>query len=223
MRSGLFSLEKILGVCEKICYFFVINLLFVICNLPVLLFFVFIGISQVRTYLPLFLCTMLLMPPAFCAVLYAMNRLLEGRERGAVRDYLQGYRADFFKKLRLGFAQLLVILILWTNIEFFTKQIFIAPLAVLFGLLFAYVILMTPNLYLLSSRYEMSNKEIVKSACIMTITQPVCTLGFIAAMGVVLMAFELFAGTTVLFMASIYAFLVVFISKGKLRALEESQ
>ena len=37
----LFQIEKILGFCEKVCYFFVINLLFAASNIPVLLFLLF--------------------------------------------------------------------------------------------------------------------------------------------------------------------------------------
>ena len=49
----LFRLEKILGFCEKVCYFVMVNLLFVVSNLPVLLFLVFVGASQIRECLPL--------------------------------------------------------------------------------------------------------------------------------------------------------------------------
>ena len=54
MLGELFNLERILGFCEKFLYFLKINCLFLLSNLPVLLFFLFVGISQVRIYLPLF-------------------------------------------------------------------------------------------------------------------------------------------------------------------------
>lgn len=222
MLSELFNIEKVLSFCEKVCYFLVVNFLFLVSSLPVLLFFLFIGISQVRVYLPLFLLLALSVPPAFSAVLYAMRRLLDGTERGPVKDYWKGYKTDFFQKFRLGAVQMLAFFILWTNIEFFSKQLKNVPLTILFVLLFAMAAAVTPNLYLLASRYEMKNRDIIKTACVLTITRPVCTLGMIAALGVVLAAFEIAAGTAVLFMVSIYAFLVVFISKGVLGALEEN-
>ena len=55
MLGELFHIEKILEVCEKILYFLKINLLFLVFNIPVLLFFLFVGISNVREYLPFFL------------------------------------------------------------------------------------------------------------------------------------------------------------------------
>lgn len=223
MLSEVFHIEKIFGFCEKICYFLVINLLFLIFSLPVLLFFLFVGISQVGTYLPLFLLCMLSVPPAFSAVLYTMRRLMEGREVKAVKDYWKGYKTDFFQKFLLGAGHMAVLFVLWTNIQFFTKQVYILPLAILFIILFAFAVIVTPNLYILASRYKMKNMDIVKTASILTITKPVCTLGMAASLGVVLAAFELVAGTAVLFMVSIYGFLVVFISKDILHALEKSQ
>lgn len=221
MLSELFNIEKVLGFCEKVCYFLVVNLLFLISSLPVLLFFLFMGISHVREYLPFFLICAMSVPPAFSAVLYAMRRLLDGTERGPVKDYWKGYHADFLQKLCLGGVQMLTFLILWTNIEFFSKQMKNVPLTILFVLLFAFAVAVTPNLYLLASRYEMKNQDIIRTACLLTVTRPICTLGTIAALGAVLAAFEIAAGTAVLFMVSTYAFLVVFISKKVLDTLEE--
>lgn len=223
MLSELFNIERIFNFCEKVCYFLAVNFLFLVSSLPVLLFFLFVGISHVRECLPLFLLCMLFVPPAFSAVLYAMRRLMDGRERGAWRDYRQGYQTDFFQKFRLGCGHMLVLFILWTNVEFFSKQVRNIPLTILFFLLFAAAVIVSPNLYLLASRYEMKNLDIAKTACILTVTRPVCTLGTAAACGVVLAAFEIAAGTAVLFMVSIFAFLVVFINKGALNALEESR
>lgn len=223
MLSELFNMEKIFGFCEKVCYFFVVNILFLLSVVPVLLFFLFLGMGQVRTCLPLFLLTMLSVPPALCAVFYAMKRLVDGRERGPWRDYWKGYRTDFCQKFCLGLGHMIVLFILWTNVEFFAKQVVFPIFAIVFFLLFAYAVIITPNLYLLASRYEMKNRNIVKTACILTITRPVCTIGTMAALGAALMAFELAAGTAVLFMVSIYGFLVVFVSGSMLHALERSQ
>ena len=44
----LFNIEKVLGFCEKVCYFFIVNVLFVISNIPVLLFLLFVGAGQIR-------------------------------------------------------------------------------------------------------------------------------------------------------------------------------
>lgn len=76
----LFHIEKISGFCEKVCYFFTINLLFIISNLPILLFLLFVGAGQIRECLPLFLLYLVPMAPALSSVMYTMNRLIHGIE-----------------------------------------------------------------------------------------------------------------------------------------------
>ena len=216
----LFHIEKVLGFCEKVCYFFTVNLLFVISNFPILLFLLFIGAGQIRECLPLFLLCLIPMAPALSAVMYTMNRLIHGTEGKAVKDYKKGYCSDFLQKVGLGAGQMLVIIMCWTNIEFFTLQVRIFPFTIIFMILFAAAVLVTPNLYMLASRYEMKNIQIAKTAVTLLIAKPVSALGNIVALGVVLAAFEISAGTTVLFMVSVYGFLVMFMNQSVLRKLE---
>lgn len=216
----LFHIEKILGFCERVCYFFIVNLLFVISNIPILLFLLFVGASQIRECLPLFLLCLVPMAPALSAVMYSMNHLIHGTERKAFRDYKKGYCSDFMQKICLGAGQMFVILICWTNIEFFSIQLKILPLTIVFILLFATAALVTPNLYMLVSRYEMKNLQIVKTGVTLLIAKPVATLGNVVALTIVLMAFEISAGTTVLFMGSVYGFLVMFMNQNVMQKLE---
>lgn len=216
----LFHIEKVLGFCDKVWYFFTVNLLFVISNFPILLFLLFIGAGQIRECLPLFLLCLVPMAPALSAVMYTMNRLIHGTEGKAVKDYKKGYCSDFLQKIGLGAGQMLVIIMCWANIEFFTLQVWIFPFTIIFMILFAVAVLVTPNLYMLASRYEMKNIQIAKTAVTLLIAKPVSALGNIVALGVVLAAFEISAGTTVLFMGSVYGFLVMFMNQSVLRKLE---
>lgn len=219
----LFNIEKVLGFCEKICYFFMVNLLFILSNIPVLLFLLFVGAGQIRECLPLFLLCILPAAPALSAVMYTMNHLIHGTERTAFRDYKKGYCTDFVQKLKLGAGQLFIILMCWTNIEFFSRQLRILPLSVIFVLLFAVSVLITPNLYMLASRYKMKNIQIVKIAVTLLIAKPVFTLGNTVSLGIILAAFEIAAGTTVLFMGSVYGFLIMFMNQSVMRTLESRE
>lgn len=216
----LFHIEKVLGFCDKVWYFFTVNLLFVISNFPILLFLLFIGAGQIRECLPLFLLCLVPMAPALSAVMYTMNRLIHGTEGKAVKDYKKGYCSDFLQKIGLGAGQMLVIIMCWTNIEFFTLQVRIFPFTIIFMILFAVAVLVTPNLYMLASRYEMKNIQIVKTAVTLFIAKPVFTLGNLVALAALLVAFEISAGTTVLFMGSVYGFLVMFMNQGVMHSLE---
>lgn len=218
--AELFNIEKVLGFCEKVCYFFLINLLFVVSNLPVLLFLLFVGGSQIRECLPLFLICMVPMAPALSAVFYSMNKMIQGIEGNAWKDYKKGYCSDFRQTIMLGAGQVSVIFVFVTNMEFFAVQVKILPLAVVFAVLAAAAVFVTPNLYMLVSRYEMKNLQIVKTGVTLLIARPIATLGNIVSFAAVLMAFELAAGTTVLFMGSVYGFLVMFLNQAVMRELE---
>lgn len=219
----LFSMDKVMGFCEKVCYFFMVNLLFLISNIPVLLFLLFVGANQIRECLPLFLVCLLPVAPALSAVLYAMNHVIHGTERTGFHDYKKGYCSGFLQKIKLGACQLFAVFVFWTNLEFFAVQIRVFPLMVLFVILFVITVLVTPNLYMLASRYEMKNIQIVKTAVTLLIAKPVLTLGSVASFVLILAAFEISAGTTVLFMGSVYGFLIMFMNQGIFRELEKSE
>mgnify|MGYP002328124135 FL=1 len=222
MFSEVFQMDKILGFCEKLWYVIGANLLFLLSNLPALLFFLFVGASQVRTCLPFFLLCMVPAGPALAALFYTMNRLLSKTETGVWRDYRKAYRDDWGQKYLLAAGHMFLILVFEINIEFFAVQIPVFPLMILFVILFAAALAVTPNLYLLASRYRMKNRDIVKTSLILLVTRPVSTLGSIVSLGVILMLFELKAGTAVLFMGSLYGFLIAFMNRKVLHSLEES-
>ena len=222
MFSEVFQMDKILGFCEKLWYVIGANLLFLLSNLPALLFFLFVGASQVRTCLPFFLLCMVPARPALSALFYTMNRLLSKTETGVWRDYRKAYRDDWGQKYLLAAGHMFLILVFEINIEFFAVQIPVFPLMILFVILFAAALAVTPNLYLLASRYRMKNRDIVKTSLILLVTRPVSTLGSIVSLGVILMLFELKAGTAVLFMGSLYGFLIAFMNRKVLHSLEES-
>ena len=73
----------------------------------------------------------------------------------------------------------------------------------MFAVLFAAAVFITPILYMLVSRYEMNNIQTVKAALTLLIAKPVFTLGNVAALLLILGAFEISAGTTGLFLGSI--------------------
>lgn len=222
MLKELFNFEKILGTCEKFLYFLEINVLFLISNLPVLLFLLFQGISRVREYLPFFLLCLLPAGPAMSAVFFSMNRILHGTETNALKDYKTGYIDSFRKKVLLTAIWAGFIWVFYTNVEFFNILMRLPPLAILFFILFAGVLIMTPTLFLLASRYDMSVRGYLKGAVYLTVTKPLLAFGNVIALAFILMLLEIRAGTFVLFMASIYGFLIVFMNRNVLHKIDDS-
>lgn len=221
MLGEVFRIDNILNTCEKILYFFKVNLLFLLCNLPMVLFLLFVGAGQVRAYLPLFLLCMVPFGPALSAVFFAMNRLLHKYDTTAWNDYRQGYIDAWGQKMMVSAIHMLLIWMFWTNIEFFSIQMPILPLLIVFVVLFVAVILATPNLYLLTARYRMPLADIWKGALMLTITRPLLTLSNCVIFAFALMLLEVRAGTMILFLASIYGFLTVFLNQQVFKQLDK--
>lgn len=221
MFSEAFRLDNILNACEKIWYFLKVNILFIIFNLPILLFLLFVGFGQIRTYLPLFMLCAVFFGPAISAVFFCMNRLLHKYDTGAFRDFMKSYFDSLGRKFSISFIHMFFTLVFWTNIEFFTKDMKIFPLSLLFVIAFVLAVLITPNLYLLTSRYEMSIKDTFIGAITITVTRPLLTLSNFIIFTFVLMLFEIKAGTFVLFISSIYGFLIVFMNQKVFKELDE--
>lgn len=221
MLSELFHIEKFMGFGQKVMYFLGVNILFLLSNFPVLLFFFFVGISEVMQYLPLFMVTMLPFGPSLCAVFYAMNRVREGRERGALRDFAAGYRSGLGVKYKISVVHLALVFMVVVNMRFFAHVIPVFPVVIVCGIMLAVLLLIMPMLYLLASRYEMGAAAIWKDAVILSVIKPYATLGNAAAFALMLIAIEIQAGTAMLFISSVYGFLVVFMNRGIFQYLEK--
>lgn len=221
MLGDVFRIDNILNACDKILYFLKVNVLFLVCNTPALLFVLFVGVGEIRTYLPLFLLSLVPMGSALSAVFFSMNRLLHRHDTTAWSDYWEGYTDTWGQKMAVSAVHMLLIWMFWTNIEFFSLSMPIFPLLILFVLLFVAMVLMTPNLYLLTARYQMSFRDIWKGAAMLMVTRPLLTLSNCIIFAFALMLFEIRAGTMILFLASIYGFLTVFMYQSVFKQLDD--
>ena len=97
-----------------------------------------------------------------------------------------------------------------TNIRFFAAVM--PALVYVFIILLLLVILSMPVAYLLIMKFNMSAYQLLKATITITFSKPTCTIGNAAAFLVLLIAFGISPGTTILFVASVYAFLVVFMN-----------
>ena len=52
--NNIFTIQKILNFFNYVFYFFVLNLVFLLFNIPLLAFIFLVGISKIGTYLPFF-------------------------------------------------------------------------------------------------------------------------------------------------------------------------
>ena len=214
------NIEKILTLFNYIFYFLVLNLFFFILNIPIVLFFLFVGISNITTYLPLFLLCAIPFAVSFTTLIYCMNKLIKDGEISLVNDFIKGIKSNFKNTTIIWIVELFLIFILFTNIKFFSlvsKNILLSSLSTCMLVL---LLLITPHIFMLTSKFSINIKNTIKSAFILTITRPIITISNIVCLLTTLILFEINPGTTVLFMASISTFLLAFINKDLLKELE---
>lgn len=220
MLSEIFNLEKFLEICNYIFWFFILNLLFWFLNIPLILFFVSLGISQIFNYFPLFLVCLIPVMPSFCVILYCINKIYREKNINLIKDFLKGFKLNFLQALTIWSIELLLIFIVYSNLRFFSKithnlimtSIFICILIMIAGV--------TPYLFLLISRFSMTNMQIVRVGFILMFTRPIITLTNLLTGLFFMVMFELNPALVILFFSTTLAFVLIFVNRELLKQLE---
>lgn len=220
--SDIFNLDKIFDTFNYIFWFFLLNLLFILFNLPLVLFFVFIGISNIFVYLPLFLLCSIPIGSSLTALLYCMGKLIRTKDLNILKDFARGIKLNFKQSTFLWCFELILIFILYSNIKFFSTSMYNLLLTCLFASLLIFILLITPYIYLLISRFSMKTIDIIKGSFVLVFTRPLLTIFNMLILLFVLILFEISPGTVVLFFSSITTFLISFANRALLSELETS-
>ncbi|MGL4572432.1 MAG: DUF624 domain-containing protein [Clostridium sp.] len=220
--QDIFNLDKIFDTFNYIFWFFVLNFFFMLLNIPVIWFFIFVGISNLFSYFPLFLVCLIPTVPAFTILLYCMGKLIRTRNIELITDFVKGFKLNFKQALLLWIGELLIIFTLYSNIQFFSNVVPNTILTCLFAGLLILLIAITPFIYILMSRFSMKSLPLIRSAFVLTFTRPLLTITNILLFAISLIIFEVVPGTSILFIVSIFAFLLVFCNRLLLSELENN-
>ncbi len=220
MLNEIFNLDKILETFNYIFWFFTLNLLFWVFNIPIILFFVFIGISNILTYFPLFLVCLIPVMPTFTVILYCMNKLYKNKNIEVIPCFLRGFKLNFGQALFIWCVELVAIFLIFTNINFFSvaTNSFIIP--ALFICLLILISAMTPYLFLIISRFSMTSLQVLRLSFILTFTRPLLTITNLLLVLVFMVLFEISPAIIILFISTLLGFCLIFINRTLLSELE---
>ena len=219
--QDIFDLDKIFDTFNYIFWFFMLNVFFLLLNIPIILFFIFIGLSKMFDYFPLFLLCLIPSAPSFTAILYCMRKLIFTGDLNLFSDFKKGIKLNFISALKIWIPELIIILILFSNIKFFTVFYKNIILVCIFSALLILVFSITPYLYILVSRFSMNSFDILKTSFTLTFTRPIITITNILLFIISIIIFELSPATMSLFIISILAFSIIFFNKYLIKELEE--
>ena len=217
----IFNLQKVLNAFNYVFWFFCLNIFFLIFNLPLVLFFLFIGLEGIFTYLPLFLLALLPLMPSLTVLFYCMGKLIREKDLDLFHDICKGLKLNFKQSLLIWSGELILILILVSNIRFFTLYKFNLFFTCIFIALSILLVVITPYIFVLISRFSIRSYDLIKNSLILAITKPILSITNILIILACFVLFEITPGTAVLFVSSIFSFLIVFCNKALLESMEK--
>lgn len=222
MLNEIFKLDKLFDVFNYIFCFFALNVLFWGMNIPLIIFFMFVGISGTLTYFPLFLFCLIPTMPAFTIILYCMNKLYRTKNVDIIKDFVKGFKLNFKQSLIIWSTELVIVFLIYSNIRFFTiaTSNFLILNCMFIGMLIM-ISIVTPYVFLIISRFSMKGLQIIRLSFILTFTRPVLTITNLLLIIFFLIVFEINPALTILFISTTLAFSQIFINKALLNELED--
>lgn len=215
-----FNFKKLFDWFDYIFYFFSLNLFFLILNIPIVWFIMFVGISKASTYLPLFLLCLIPTGTSLTAMLYCMGKLLRDKSLNVFQDFMKGIKSNLKQSLFFWLSELIIVFILYFNIKFFSTVNYNLILIGIFIFISILIATTTPYIYILMSRFSMKNIDLLKTSLILTFTRPLITVSNILICLVSLLLFEMVPGAMCLFIFSIFTFLLSYINRALISQLE---
>ncbi len=222
MLNEIFKLDKLFEVFNYIFCFFILNILFWGMNIPLIIFFVLVGINGPLTYFPLFLFCLIPTMPAFTIILYCMNKLYKNKNVEVVKDFIKGFKLNFKQSLIIWIMELIIVFLIYSNIRFFTiaTSNFLILNCMFIGMLIL-ISIITPYIFLIISRFSMTNLEVIRLSFILAFTRPILTITNLLLIIFFLIVFEINPALTVLFLSTALAFSQIFINRALLKELED--
>lgn len=218
--SEYFNFNKLFDICNYIFSFLILNLLFMLLNLPAIFFILFVGISNILDYFPLFLICLIPLMPAFNILVYCMNKCFKNKGFNLFKDFKKGFLLNFKQSLIIWIFELFFVFVLYSNITFFKLAFNNTIVSCIFLGILILLLLMTPFISLLISLFSNSSLNIVKNALVLTFTKPLLAITNILILIVALVLFEISPGTTFLFIGSLISFMFVWANKSLIQELQ---
>lgn len=214
-------MSKLLNFFEYVMTFFIGNLLFAICNLPIILFLFLFDIKDINSYTPLFLLCLLPIAPALTALLYTMNRFNKLKSVSIFKDYFRSYKQNFIMALKAGGIQIILMLSILTNLNRLHKLSWGYMITPFMYIMLFLITMMSLYLYSLIAKFHINLLEAYKASLILTITKPLHTFTNILIFIFALVLFQIKASYMTLFAASLICYLLMFNQRKILEDIEQ--
>lgn len=216
------NFNKLLTFFDYVFWFFMENCIFLILNIPLILYLIFIGFTNITEYFPLFLICCIPFGASFTALLYTMGKIIKYKDIFIVKDFFKSYKRNFIQATCMWIIELFLIFILYTNIISSKNFTLLNILMPFFVMIIILIILMTPILFILLSRFEMKTLDLLRTTIILCISNPLITISNLIVFLFSLVLFELKPSYSILFITSLICYLLMYINNPILVKLEKN-
>ena len=216
--SRLLSEKPLFIIITYFYTFFIINTYFMVSNL------FFIGVTFLTTTTisnsGIILLSLIPMGPALGAVFYTMGKFVREKEISPLKDYVKGYRQNFKLAFFYWILQLLIFFVLLNNYYYITRTGSFSIFILLTVFLIIFILGLNIYAFPILVRFEIGFKNlwIVSCLCFFKYWKLTC-LNLTTLLSFAIIYFQ-FPFLTLLFLASVLPYLVMFNLRKLLKDIE---
>lgn len=215
-----FGEGPIYTITNYIMWFFLGNLYFMLCNIPLL--FILLGFNGNFTaeYGILLVLSSLPVGPAYTALLGAMGKLVREKDVNITRDYFKAYKTNFIQSLFLWTLQIVIISILLVDIKFFAAKSLGKFMLPIFYAMILLVLLSGIYAFPVISRFYLRTRDVLKISFYYVFKKIKVTLTCISIFVIAYFILNKVTSTAILFVVSLLCFSIMYFQKDLLRELQ---
>lgn len=148
-------------ITNYIIDFFLSSIYLTICNILLILFFIFTSISPDK--FNLFLCFVSLIPlgPSLGALYSTTSKLIREKDMYSSSYFWNCYKENFISNLKLWLIELIIITILFIDFQYFYLNMFQKGIHIIFALLIIITSVIGLYAFSINSRFELKLKDLL--------------------------------------------------------------
>lgn len=199
-------------------WFFAANIYFILVNIP----FIFISFISAQTgtsgiYLLSIICS-LPIGPALAALFSVMGKLIRERDIDVTKDFFKAYKTNFLEALFFWTIIVLVLSAIYIDVTVLrTSQMF----NIIFLIMGFIITSLTFYIFPIMSRFYLRKVDVIKLAFIYSIKKIHLTILNWILLVLISMLITIIPIALIIFICSIYAYIVMYMQKGILKEIEE--
>jgi uncharacterized membrane protein YesL len=222
-RKREFGDGIIFTISNYIWWFLLVNFYFWILNIPLIIVTLSMAISGDYGLNLLLILALLPLGPALTALFSIMGKLTREGDINVTKDFFKAYKENFFESMFFWTIELVIILILWTEIKFINGNSSLYYLGIIPRIMLFVCITLTFYIFPILSRFYLKRKDVFRLSVLYLFKKIYFGIFYIVSIFVIWLTLSKISGATIILLfVSIMGYLVMYLEKGMLQEIEET-